>query len=313
MSTTTSADLQDAGTEGAPSQVPGRSGQRRRWMAIGLVAAAVVACTAGLVVASPLLDVRQVEVSGNSGISADEVISASGVTPGTSMLRIDTAAAADRVAELDSIASAAVDRRWPNTVMIAVVSDSAVAYSASGDQWDVWGAGGGRLSVVAEAPADLPALQDVPEASRSEALAVAGSLPADVRARVAGVSFQEGRGYLLELKEGAGTIRWGDAEQSELKSTVLAAMIAAAPDARWFDVSSPTAPRSAVAEPARVARKGATPSPSPSGSADDPATEPDQTASDTAGDTAGTTDTTEDTTTPAPEPGGESPLGLQSR
>ena len=128
-----------------------------------------------------------------------------------------------------------------------------------------------------------------------------------MRTQVGAVSLQEGRGYLLELKDGAGTVRWGDANESNLKATVLAAMMAAAPDAKWFDVSSPTAPRSAVAEPARVPRNGAAPTPTPSPTATD--------AEQPAGEVPATD--VEPTVTEQPAPpvdgGGEAPIGLRDQ
>lgn len=302
MSTSTHAEVQPSEIDGADEQQPPVPKTRRRWLIVALGAA--VAGTAWLLLASPLLDVNEVEVTGNAGIPTEEVVSAAGIVPGSPLLTIDTTAAAGRVSQMDTVSSATVTRQWPDAVVIAVVPDAAVAFSTSGDQWEVWGATGGRLSVATEVPADLPELRDVPEPSRAEALAVTASLPADVRARVSAVSQQEGRGYLLELKDGAGTVRWGDAQASELKATVLTAMMTAAPDARWFDVSSPTAPRSAVAEPARVSRNGATPTPTPTPS------EAGETTDDPA-DPGASTGAENDASVPAGGGGGESPLGLQ--
>lgn len=306
MSITTSTEPEQAEAGTAPDAPPAAN-SRRRWVIFGVGAAVVLAAGAGVLFASPVLDVKQVEVTGNSGIPAEQVVSASGITQGAPLLWVNTSSAAERVAQLDAVASATVNRKWPNAVVIEVVPETAVAYTPTGDQWDVWGAGGNRVAVVTEVPADLPELRDVPEQSRAEALAVAGSLPASVRTQVGAVSLQEGRGYLLELKDGAGTVRWGDANESNLKATVLAAMMAAAPDAKWFDVSSPTAPRSAVAEPARVPRNGAAPTPTPSPTATD--------AEQPAGEVPATD--VEPTVTEQPAPpvdgGGEAPIGLRDQ
>lgn len=305
MSTTTQASATPADIDGEEESHDSTGTFRRRGLIAALGIAAAVGGAAWLALASPLLKVDQVDVVGNAGIPVDEVVSTSGIVPGTPMVTLDTTAATDRVSEMEAVASATVVRQWPDAVAITVVPDAAVAVSPSGDQWDVWGASGGRLAVVAELPPDLPQLRDVPEQSRTEALAVTGSLPAEVRARVGTVTQQDGRGYIFELRDDAGTVRWGDATDSQLKSTVLAAMVTAAPDARWFDVSSPTAPRSAVAEPARVPRNGATPSPTPS----DGTSVEEQTAVEDEG--ASTADTQPEIATP--QGGGESPLGLQPR
>lgn len=302
MSITTSTEPEQ-GDMGADVDVSQPSGGHRRWLIIGAGAAAATAAAAGLLLASPVLGVKQIEVTGNAGIPAEEVVNASGIVEGSPLLRVNTAAAADTIGQLEAVSSVTVNRKWPNAVVISVVPETAVAYSPNGEQWDVWGAGGGRLSVVTEIPADLPELQDVPEQSRAEALGVIGSLPAEVRTRVGAVALQEGRGYLLELNDGAGTVRWGDAGGSELKATVLAAMMAAAPDAQWFDVSSPTAPRSAVAEPVRVPRTAATPTPSDSA---------ESAEQGQAGDATGA-EQSEAVPAPTGGGGGESPRGLQPR
>jgi len=232
----------------------GRARRRGPWL-IGAAAAAGV--TGWVLFASPLLAVDSVVVTGLGPVTQEQVLSAADIAPGTPMLTLNTSAAAERVSQLDAVASAEVTRQWPGSVAISVVPDAPVGTSQEGQQWVVWGAEGGQLAVGAEPPADVTQLRGISAESRGEALALLAALPADVRSRVAEVSWDERRGYLLTLRDGAGSVRWGDASESSVKATVLSALLPAAPDARWFDVSTPAAPRSAVAEPVARAREGA--------------------------------------------------------
>lgn len=231
----------------------GRARRRGPWL-IGAVAAAGV--TGWVLFASPLLSVDSVVVTGLGPVPQDQVLSAAGIAPGSPMLTLNISAAAERVSQLDAVAAAEVTRQWPGTVAISVVPDAPVGTSQEGQQWVVWGAQGGTLAVGAEPPADVTQLREVSTESRGDALVLLAALPADVRSRVSEMSWDERRGYLLTLRDGAGSVRWGDASEPSAKATVLAALLPAAPDARWFDVSTPAAPRSAVAEPAPKAREG---------------------------------------------------------
>lgn len=286
---------------------PERSQSRQRRVLLAAGAVAVVGVIGWGLLASPLLAVKEVEVTGLGPVEQEQVLSAAAIAPGAAMLTLDTSSAAERISRLDAVAGAQVQRQWPTTVRISVVPDVPVGTSQEGQRWWVWGAQGGQLAEVDEPPLDVPRLADIPAESREEALGVLTALPTEVRPRVEQISWDERRGYVLTLRESAGAVRWGDTAEPAAKTTVLNALLAAAPDARWFDVSAPRAPRSAVAEPVPVPRD---PEKSTTGQADEPDSSTDGEVDDPESSTAGQADDTEASTTGG---GGEQSLGLQPR
>ena len=73
--------------------------RRRGWRAafFALAAVGIVAAAVWILFASPLLVVRSVTVSGTRLVSRSEVLAASGVVPGTPLIRVSTARAAARI------------------------------------------------------------------------------------------------------------------------------------------------------------------------------------------------------------------------
>jgi len=104
-----------------------RVARRARWVAtrIAWLSAAAVVVGGVLLAAtwatrSPRFAVSAVEVIGQSRMTSDEVVAASGITPGANLFTLDTAAAAARLEALPLIRRAEVIRNFPNRVTLAV-------------------------------------------------------------------------------------------------------------------------------------------------------------------------------------------------
>jgi cell division protein FtsQ len=76
-----------------------------------------------------------------------------------------------------------------------------------------------------------------------EAVRVAGGIPAAVARTTRSVKVRSYDDISLELNDGR-TVAWGSSEKGATKARTLTALMKAAPDARHFDVSVPTAPAS---------------------------------------------------------------------
>lgn len=76
-----------------------------------------------------------------------------------------------------------------------------------------------------------------------EAVRVAGDLPPAVARDTRAVRVRSYDDVSLELSGGR-TVAWGSGEKGDTKATTLTALMKAAPKARHFDVSVPTAPAS---------------------------------------------------------------------
>ncbi|WP_433215493.1 cell division protein FtsQ/DivIB [Microtetraspora malaysiensis] len=92
-----------------------------------LLTGGVVGAATWLVLFSPVLGVRDVQISGAVGVPADEVRRAAGVAPGTPLARVDLEKVRVRVAALTRVESARVDRAWPGTLQVSVVERTPLA------------------------------------------------------------------------------------------------------------------------------------------------------------------------------------------
>lgn len=113
---------------------------------------------------------------------------------------------------------------------------------------------GVRFATVSDAPKSVPLLElTVPQSAGlrrfgtdrlvREAVTVAGDIPAAVARDTQVVKVRSYDSISLELKGGR-TVEWGSGEKGAAKARTLTALMKAAPGARHFDVSVPTAPAS---------------------------------------------------------------------
>ncbi|SDO76386.1 cell division protein FtsQ [Klenkia soli] len=210
--------------------------------------AVLVAVLAWVVLASPLLAVRTVQVDGLTTLTADEVREAAGVAEGTPLARVDTAAAAARVAALPQVADAEVTRGWPDRVVVTLRERVAVAVVTVGGSRSLVDAGGTLFdTITGDPPAGVVPLQVADpgpgDRATTAALAAIVSLPAVVRDQVTEVTATGGDDVTLTLVDGT-SVLWGSADDADRKAQVLAAVLdqlaaGALDPAAQIDVSSP--------------------------------------------------------------------------
>ncbi|MGI9117091.1 MAG: cell division protein FtsQ/DivIB, partial [Gaiellales bacterium] len=121
--------------------------------------------------ASGAFDIQRVEVTGGGAVAPAVRASVVRQTGGQSLLDVDPARVAAALAALPQVHVAAVDRAFPNTLAVRIVSEVPVAVApvgasrfvlaASGRVLGVASHGSDRLPVVAAAPADLPGIGGV--------------------------------------------------------------------------------------------------------------------------------------------------------
>lgn len=193
-----------------------------------------------VVAGSSVLAATKVTVKGADRLTKDEVLAAAAVPLGTPLVRVDTAAVAERVAGLPPVAEVSVTRVWPNTIQILISErEPRLAIPAGGGYLvaDAKGvvfdavASAGSLVVVEADPQDQAVLVDVGQ--------VFSALSPDTAAQVQRLAAPSPDGIELRLNDGIRVI-WGSAEQSELKSEVLDAMLPLG--GTEFNVSAPGFP-----------------------------------------------------------------------
>lgn len=214
---------------------------RRRWIALltVLTAAAVVY----FLFFTSMLGVRSVEVVGNSAISTEKLLAAADVAEQEPMLVLDTDVIRQRVGALPGIASVEVSRSWPSTVEIEVIERTPVGYYDTGEQLHLVDGNGIVYKEITEKPAGLPELR-LPRVAPDDPVTravttVLAAIPEELRDRVVAAAAETPGSVTLTLADGK-SVRWGDAEQSDRKAKVLAALMTR--KGTNYDVSSPELP-----------------------------------------------------------------------
>lgn len=230
-----------SGRAGSRPRPPRRHGFPLRAAFIFVVAVVIVAGAAWALLGSSLLVVRHVQVTGNGGVPAAQILSAAGIPDGTPLARLDEAAAARRVEAIPQILSARVSRSWPDTVVIAVRQRTPALAVAVPGGFDLVDVGGVVVATVAARPAGMPLLTRPPARLRGSpairaAVLVLRGLPGAIARRVTSVAAPSASGVTLHLT-GRVTVDWGAAVRGALKAREVTALLRTR--ARLIDVSAP--------------------------------------------------------------------------
>jgi cell division protein FtsQ len=228
---------------------PRLSPKRRRVLrlVLGLL---VLAIAAWVLVGSPVLAVRSVQVDGARTLLPDQVREAAGIVDGTPLLRVDVAAARARVARLPQVASVEVTRGWPSSVVVTVTERVALAVVESqGQRYLVDDEGVLFDTITGDPPPGVVPLDVATPAPGDRAtaagLAALASLPGTVRSEVTSARARSADDVELLLTDGT-TVLWGDGDDSAAKGRVLSALLGQLADgtldpATTIDVSLPDA------------------------------------------------------------------------
>lgn len=224
----------------------------RRWLTwrylVGvLVLALAVGGSVYAVWFSPWLTVEDVEVTGTSALTRDEVLAAAAVPMSGPLAGVDLDAVEIRVRSLATVRAATVTRQWPHDVRIEVEEREPVAVIQVGDQLRHLDGEGVIFGTLRRAPGDLPRVQSVrgPDGSGTssdalrEAATVADALEPAFLATVDHLEVETVDRITLALRDGR-LVRWGSAEESDRKADVLAALLGQ--QAQVYDVSVPGSP-----------------------------------------------------------------------
>ncbi|RVU15686.1 FtsQ-type POTRA domain-containing protein [Streptomyces antnestii] len=220
--------------------------------------------TVWLLYGSQWLRAERVTTSGTEVLTPAQVRAAAAVPVGAPMISVDTDAIADRLRrKLPRIDSVDVARSWLHGIALKVTERKPVLIVKNGESVSNSGkfvevdAKGVRFATVSKAPQGVPRLELTPDQSGAaaslrrfgtdalvrEAVRVAGDLPRAVARDTRAIKVRSYDSVSLDLSGGR-TVAWGSGEKGGTKATTLVALMKAAPKARHFDVSVPTAPAS---------------------------------------------------------------------
>lgn len=216
--------------------------RRRRiigWSVVG----AVVILVGGSVAAaySPLFAVEKVTIVGASTLDPSVLEAALADQVGTPLALVDSSEIKAALVGFPLIETYALEARPPHDLTVRIVERTPVGVIRSDAGYTLVDAAGVALATTSDQPAGQPLLEidgGVGSSAFESAGLVVRSLPADVRAQLAGVRATTADDVTLTLTTGL-TVVWGSADRSVVKGRVLASTLAAKPDASTIDVSSP--------------------------------------------------------------------------
>ncbi|MEV0364535.1 cell division protein FtsQ/DivIB [Nocardia fusca] len=215
-------------------------GGLRRFRLWALPALALVITLAALAWFSPLLSVREVRIDGAGEIPEEQIRELLQVPETGSILRIDTAAMAARVATIPKVRSARVQRVLPSTVRVRIEPRTPVLYFDSPEGAHLLDADGIEYAIE-PAPIGVPQLVTTRPGGADEltraAVAVARVLPPALEVQVETIRAAGASEISLTLRDGR-TVLWGSSEDGERKSAVILPLLTQ--PGTVFDVSSPS-------------------------------------------------------------------------
>jgi len=114
---------------------PRKNRRKRSWLRAvrNLLVVALFGELAAALLTTPLLAVRQVQVTGARSISANDILSVAGVQAGTNLLRVPTALIRKRISILPAVRTVRVHRRPPHMIVLDVTERRPHALVRTGD------------------------------------------------------------------------------------------------------------------------------------------------------------------------------------
>ncbi|MFD4406427.1 cell division protein FtsQ/DivIB [Nocardia sp. NPDC058499] len=212
----------------------------RRFRLWAVPAVALVLTFAALAWFSPMLSVREVRIEGAGAIPEDRIRELLQIPDQGSILRIDTAAMAQRVASIPKVRSARVQRVLPSTVRVRIEPRTPVLYYDTAEGAHLLDADGIEYAIE-PAPIGVPKLETEKPGSADAltraAIAVVRVLPPELTVQLDSVRAETVSDISLTLRDGR-TVLWGSSEDGERKSAVVLPLLTR--PGTVFDVSSPS-------------------------------------------------------------------------
>lgn len=225
-----------------------RARKRLKWILLVIVAVGIVIGTIWLI-RSPVLSIRQVEISGADRSDPMTAVDGLAMSIGTPTIDADAAAITDAIVVDPWVESVVVDIRWPGSILIEVIERTPVAPVLAGDRWVLVGRDGGVImaiddptvhSVLVAIDLGEVALGDmITDPSVAGALEFIAHLSADQRRRTVVASERGG----LVADVGGHKVRLGRPVDMAQKASVLDALLdAGIQDGAAIDLIAPLRP-----------------------------------------------------------------------
>ncbi|WP_300344885.1 FtsQ-type POTRA domain-containing protein [Nesterenkonia sp.] len=237
-----------------PENVTARRRRRRSLIALAAALVALLGAVAVLYF-SPLLPVRQIEVSGNELLTDARAEELLGDLYGQPMPQVGTGDVRQRLAGENAVSEVTARLELPATVHVEITEYPPVAEVHAGDDVELYNEHGEVIRIFSGAEQLEAGDYATPEISAQAALddqtvfeaivAVLGQLPEDARREMESATAESIDSVQLQLSDGR-TIVWGSQERGEQKAAVLQAILASEEEdfltAEVIDISTPSTP-----------------------------------------------------------------------
>ncbi len=213
------------------------------WIAIGvgILLVALAGFLVWLFLLSTTFSAYETVVEGEQLLTSDAIKEAAAVPKNVPLARLDTGAIRERVEELPEVRTADVSVDYPNAVRIEV-SERVAIYQLAKDRAFAWiDAEGVEFRTGQARSKTLPEVKLSRDGARirRDVATVATHIPEAARKQVTLIRAKSVDRIEVSLEDRR-SIVWGSADESELKSEVLEALLSV--DAKVYDVSAPTHP-----------------------------------------------------------------------
>ncbi|KAA0023142.1 cell division protein FtsQ/DivIB [Antrihabitans cavernicola] len=219
-----------------------KTGLRKWWPVWAISAVVVVIALFALAYFTPLLSVRKVSVLGLHSIPQEQVVSALAVPDGRPLLRVDTNAAAKRVAQIPKVAQVRVQRDYPSSIKVTVTERTPVVFFDSPQGTHLLDATGVDYAIEPPPPG-VPRLKvgnpGQGDPATKAVLDVLAATPPPLRVQVGEVAAKSISDIRLTLLDGR-VVVWGSEEHSDRKAAVALPVLSQ--QGQTYDVSSPDLP-----------------------------------------------------------------------
>lgn len=196
-----------------------------------------------MVLFSPLLTARTVQLVGAERLTAADVDPLVAPELGQPLARVDTGSLQGLLMGLPAVDDVTVLRVWPSTVEVRVTERVPVAAVPAEGGFALVDAEGVTVDQEVQAPPDLPLVSVATARAGDDALLAAAQvldqLPAGIRTQVTGTEALTQDSVTLTLRSNA-TVVWGSPEETPRKAEVLLVLLQRA--AMVYDVSAPGTP-----------------------------------------------------------------------
>lgn len=221
--------------------------RRRRVIALAVAGSlAVLAVVVAVAAYSPLMAVREIDISGTERVDAQAIQSSLSDQLGVPLTLVDRAAVGRVLGKYPLIQSYSVQTRPPSTLAVTIVERTPVGVVARGDRFDLVDSAGVVIESADAVQEGYPVIATPAGGATGAAFRAAArvllTLPASLEGQVTAAAATTGDDVSLTLQNGA-VVVWGGSDDSALKAVVLEKLMAASDPSTVasYDVSSPQA------------------------------------------------------------------------